>query len=124
MKSQLISCVTKLGDFKSKAKNGTFSSIAVILMSEVIIKHLNFFELHDLKVVVKPWEIIVLFVQDQFELVEEFKFHSVVVLDVSNGGSVSGSALFRRDSVDRAGIGITRLVIIALGWKELLGVSS
>jgi hypothetical protein len=93
-------------------------------MSEVIIKHLNFFELHDLKVVVKPWEIIVLFVQDQFELVEEFKFHSVVVLDVSNGGSVSGSALFRRDSVDRAGIGITRLVIIALGWKELLGVSS
>jgi len=119
MQMQFVARVTELLKFKSKAKTRTVCSEAVVLMSEVVVKHFDLFELLDRVLVKNPRVVVVLLLKNQPKLVDERRFDSVSIDDEADACTVSGATFFLADSGQWVAVVSLWLVIVAMLREEV-----
>jgi type IV secretory pathway VirB3-like protein len=119
MHLQLISCVRELFKLERKTETWAISRIAVILVCQVVIKHLYLIKLLNRVLMEDPWIVFVLLLKDQLKLVDKCNFSAVSVNYESNTGRIPSTTFFGGYSTNRIAILNCWFEVIAVLRKEV-----
>jgi hypothetical protein len=119
MHLKLVSSITVLFELKCKTEAWAIFRISVVFMREVIIKHFNLLKLLNRVLVEDIGVVLILFLKNQLELINECDFSAVPVDYESNTGRISGTTLLSRYPLYWVTVFFGWLKVVAMLWKKV-----
>ena len=89
MHVQLVATIRKLNDLETKTYGRPSIADSIVRVLDIIVENSSILKLHDRKFVKHIWGEILLLVEDEAQLVNEFDLNAMVVFDPGDMGNVA-----------------------------------
>jgi len=119
MHLKLVSSITVFFELKCETEAWAVCRISVVFMSEVIIQHFDLLKLLNRVFVEDFGVVLILFLKNQFELIDECNFSAVPVDYESDAGRITGATLLRRYPLYWVTVFNGWLKVVAMLWKKV-----